>query len=102
MPPPPRCAIEYSAELMTPRRCPASCAAIATMPANMGVASLVPPTMVHPVSSGSYDAYAITPPSSAAESTTSGVPRCVPTTSLTPFWNAGREKMVLSPPPPAP
>src|SRR5580658_3087675 len=89
----------YSVGLMTPRACPATWAASATMPANSGVASLVPHDWDQPACAPGNELYVCTAPLQAPLIAMSGTPRWSPTTSATPFWYDGRLKKIDLPPP---
>src|SRR6266699_3271816 len=94
-------AILYSAGLIRPSGCPATWSASATIPANMGVAALVPHSAYQPVGWPPKLWYTLTVPVQAALMEMSGTPRWLPTTLRIPFWYEGRPKMTDLPPPPA-
>src|ERR1700733_2573809 len=78
----------YSVGLMTPRACPATWSASATMPANSGVASLVPQAGYQPAGVPACGKlwYVTTGAVQEPLIETPGTPRAPPTTFATPFW----------------
>src|SRR5579859_4099675 len=88
----------YSVGLMTPRAWPATWSASATMPANSGVASLVPQAGDQPAGAPPNVPYVSTAPSQAALIEMSGTPRLAPTTFRTPSWYPGRPNRTDLPP----
>ena len=71
------------------------------MPANSGVASLVPQVGYQPAGWPAKLWYMSAPPLQAPLIEMSGTPRLVPTTLATPFCHQGRPKTTDLPPPPA-
>src|ERR1700693_3406275 len=82
----------YSAGLIMPSACPAIWSARATIPANSGLASLVPQFTYQPAGSPAKLSYVLTRPEQAALMEMSATPRCPPTTLATEFWYDGRAK----------
>ena len=82
----------YSAGLIRPSGCPATWSASATIPANRGVASLVPHSAYQPGGWPPKLWYTLTAPVQAALIEMSGTPRWRPTTPPTLFWYEGRRK----------
>src|SRR5450432_4034243 len=71
------------------------------MPANSGVASLVPQVGYQPAGWPRKLWYMSAAPLQAPLIEMSGTPRWPPTTDATPFWKDGRGKITDLPPPPA-
>src|SRR6202012_5261324 len=86
MPGPSAAASLYRVGLITPRACPATWSASATMPANSGVASLVPQDGYQPAGVPAKLWYTSTEPLQAALIEMSGTPRLLPTSLRSGFW----------------